>query len=123
MYSTEHFKFSDQCIDMLFNNLLDGDLEKEEDGWTLFTYLLSFVTDINRPLSCGKYKGESFLYAATKEENVKMRLLIQPDELSNTAPNTFNKKITNPELKSILSSIGIDKPVSFMELIQTVGDM
>lgn len=62
-----------QWIDMVFGIIIDDDSVE----WSLFEQILSYIPNLNNPLTCGKFMGETYLRAACYENNYRMvKLLI-----------------------------------------------
>ena len=74
IFTTADFQFSKHCFDWIFSNVLESSDEytSDLDGWKLFEFLLDYVDDLNAPLYCGRFRGESYLRAAVKSGNKRM---------------------------------------------------
>lgn len=82
IFTTDKFQFSENCLSLIFNNLLEfsDEFNSDLDGWKLFEYLLDYVHDLNMILPGGKYKGETYLRAAVKAQNKRMVFLLISNE-------------------------------------------
>ncbi len=89
IFTTRDFQFSEHCFGWVFNNVVEssGEYSSDLDGWKLFEYLLDYVHDLNTPLSCGQYKGETYLRAAVKYGNKRMVFLLTRNEHGSACRN------------------------------------